>query len=167
MIIRISGKLGKKIHVSPGKVLPGDSNRFADWSAHLFTARRVQHIIVTNTFSLYSIVMRGAGITDLGTFLHRTSDFMREFLQENGFPAVFESLIAPAMRSVAVSGALNRSVTGSMNDLVYQAQVQMEELDLPPWDASCQLNRAPMSYLKYSNPRDAFVRMIKEHAESN
>ena len=37
---------------------------FADWSAHLFTAERTQYILISNTASLYSMVMFGRGITD-------------------------------------------------------------------------------------------------------
>jgi uncharacterized protein DUF6933 len=45
--------LGKKIHLAPARWLPADANPFADWSAHLFTAERVQYLMLTNTASLY------------------------------------------------------------------------------------------------------------------
>lgn len=51
MTIRLSAKLGKKIHHSPTETLSADENPFADWSAHLFTAERAQCILVTNTAS--------------------------------------------------------------------------------------------------------------------
>ncbi len=63
MIIRLTAKLGKKIKNIPSATLPPDSNPFADWSAHLFTAERRQYILVANTSSLYSVVMPGKGIT--------------------------------------------------------------------------------------------------------
>ena len=57
MIVRLSGKLAKKIGESPTESLPQDPNPFADWSCHLFRADRVQYILITNTPSLYSMVM--------------------------------------------------------------------------------------------------------------
>jgi hypothetical protein len=44
MIIRVSAKLGKKIHVMPTQSLSLDANPFADWSAHIFTADRTQYM---------------------------------------------------------------------------------------------------------------------------
>ena len=52
MILRISAKLGKKIHLAPDRILPADLNPFADWSAHLFTADRTQYVLISNTISL-------------------------------------------------------------------------------------------------------------------
>ena len=57
MILRLSQKLAKKLKEGTLTSLPLDENHYADWSAHLFTADRTQYIIVTNTQSLYSVVM--------------------------------------------------------------------------------------------------------------
>jgi hypothetical protein len=59
MVFRLSQKLGKKLKEGTLPSLPPDENPYADWSAHLFTADRTQYIIVTNTKSLYSVVMFG------------------------------------------------------------------------------------------------------------
>ena len=49
---------------------------------------------------------------------------------------------------------LNRSVTGSMNDLVYRAKAWLMEGNLSPQDASFKLNEIPMSALGHANPRE-------------
>ncbi len=159
MIVRVSGKLGKKIHVSPAKSQPVAPNPFADWSAHLFTADRAQYILVTNTPSLYSMVMCGRGITDDSEFLSRITSYMREFTRDDGHAFLFERLIAPSTARVAFSNALNRAVTGSMNDLVFQAKFHLIEQEMSPYDTSFLLNGVPMSYLKYDNPRTAFLKL--------
>ncbi len=159
MIVRVSAKLGKKIHVSPAKSLPADPNPFADWSTHLFTADRAQYILITNTPSLYSMVMYGRGITDESEFLSRITTYMREFTRDDGHAFLFERLIAPSPASFAFSKALNRAVIGSMNDLVAEAKFNLIEQDMSPYDASLQLNRMPMTYLKYDNPREAFLKL--------
>ena len=61
MIFRLSQKLAKKLKVSSLKPASADPNPFADWSAHLFTADRTQYLILTNTPSLYSMVIYGRG----------------------------------------------------------------------------------------------------------
>jgi hypothetical protein len=156
MIIRISARLAKKIHVTPAQSLPPEANPFADWSAHLFNAGRVQYILVTNTASLYSMLMYGKGITNDSVFLHRMTSFMGEFMQDDGHEFVYQRRIAPATAQVSFSKALNRAVTGSMNDLVYQAQFYLIEQEMSPYDTSFPLNDVPLSYLKYETPRRAF-----------
>jgi hypothetical protein len=59
MIFRVSQKLNTKIKAGKLDEMPLDENPYADWSAHLFMAGRVQYIILTNTASLYSCVMQG------------------------------------------------------------------------------------------------------------
>lgn len=159
MIVRVSAKLGKKIHVSPAKSLPADPNPFADWSAHLFTADHVQYILVTNTPSLYSMVMYGRGVADDSQFLSRITSYMGEFIRDDGHAFLFERLIAPSTARVALSKPLNRAVTGSMNELVFQAKVLLIEQEMSPYDTSFLLNDVPMSYLKYDNPREAFLKL--------
>ena len=71
MILRLSEKLNKKIGAGTLSTLPPDENPYADWSCHLFTADRTQYIIMSNTKSLYSCVIYGAGITDDSRFMQR------------------------------------------------------------------------------------------------
>ncbi len=162
MIVRVSAKLGKKIHLPPPKPLPLDPNPFADWSTHLFSADRTQYILITNTATLYSMVMFGRGITNDGQFLDRITSYMGEFIWDDGYCFRYERWIIPSMESVTFSKALNRSVTGSMNDLVFMAKTRLVERDVSPYDVSFWLNETPMSYLKYRNPKDAFEALSVE-----
>ena len=156
MIFRLSQKLSKKIKSSPTAVLPLDRNPFADWSAHLFTADRTQYIILTNTASLYSTLMYGRGIADDSVFLDRALQTLREFMASDGQEFTYLRVIAPTSGAVQFSKALNRSVTGSMNDLVYHAQMWLTEGELSPFDTSLKLNEIPMSALSCGYPREAF-----------
>lgn len=64
MILRLTLKLAKKIGIVPLPAIPYDENRnpILDWNANLFTVQRAQYIILTNTASLYSLIMYGKGI---------------------------------------------------------------------------------------------------------
>ena len=163
MIFRLSQKIAKKIKVGPTESPPLDANQYADWSAHLFIADRTQYVILTNTASLYSMVMYGRGIANDNQFIKAALDALHEFMADDGQEFIFRRFIAPSSATVQFSKALNRSVTGSMNDLVYHAQMWLTEGESSPFDASCKLNEMPMSALKYANPREVFKGLQVEH----
>ena len=75
---------------------------------------------------------------------------------DDGFEFICRRLVAPATGTVQFSKALNRSVTASMNDLVYHAKMWLTEGDLSPFDTSFRLNKIPMSRFGYRNPREVF-----------
>ncbi len=156
LIFRITQKLGKKIGMQPLQSMPLSSNPYADWSAHLFTVERVQYIILTNTASLYSILTYGKGITNESKFIQDAISSMRLFFGLDGNDSVFERWIVPETSKISFSKSLNRSVTGSMNDLIFLAKVRMIEGEESPYQASVGLNQAPMSYLDYDRPKNAF-----------
>jgi hypothetical protein len=60
---------------------------------------------------------------------------------------------------VQFSKALNRSLTGSMNDLVVHAKRWLIEQNLPLPEIAARLNDIPFSSLGYRNPREAFLAM--------
>ena len=121
MIFRLSQKLNAKIKAGSVPTLPLDQNPFADWSATLFVANRIQHILLTNTKSLYSFVMLGKGVADEGDFNERALRALGEFAADDGLQFIYRRLIVPASATVRFSKAIDRSVTGSMNDLVVHA----------------------------------------------
>ena len=166
MILRLTNKLGKKLGFVPTDMVPPSANPFADWTAHLFTAERVQHILVTNTASLYSMVMYGRGIPSDSIFIDRTIEYMREFMSYDNHGFIFERLIAPQVGQIYLSKTLNRRVTGSMNDLVRLAKFDLIERNLSPFDVSFQLNEAPMSMLGFMNPCEAFESLRVTHGGS-
>src|SRR5271169_405379 len=112
MIFRLSQKLNAKIKVGTLATLPLDENPFADWSAGLFLVGRTQHILVSNTKSLYSTVLPGKGITDESDFIERVLSSIREFMEADGQQGVYERFVGPASGSVQFAKALNRSITG-------------------------------------------------------
>jgi hypothetical protein len=167
MIFRLTQKLAKKIGITPSRCLPLDKNPFADWSAHLFTAQRVQYVIMTNTKSLYSMVMYGRGITDDNQFVQRALSYMSEFMTDDGHEFLFQRFIVPRTGRISFSKMGDRRVLGSINDLVFQAKVHLVEGEVSPFDASLLLNETPMSCLGYSNPKEAFKSLRIEEGESN
>ena len=134
MIFRLSQKLSTKIKA--GKLLgePPHDNPFADWSAHLFVADRTQYILVSNTRSLYSVVMYGQGVTDDDLFIKRALDNLREGLEADGHLSVYRTFIAPSSGLVRFAKASDRAVTGSMNELIASAKALLIMDELSPFD---------------------------------
>ena len=166
MIFRLSQKLNAKIKVGALSVVPLDENPYADWSAHLFTVDRTQYIILSNTKSLYSTVLYGKGITNDGQFIDRALSSIREFMQDDGQQFAYHRFIAPASGRIRFAKALNRSVTGSMIDLIYHATVWLTEGDMSPYDVGFKLNDIPFWSLAgpgrdaYGTPRQAFKALL-------
>jgi hypothetical protein len=105
------------------------------------------------------MIMYGRGIADDFTFTNRVTEHMGQYIREDGYELIYERIIAPSMRTIEISKALNRSVTGSMNDLEIQAKTILCGGTVSPWDVSDKLNGIPFSYLKYNRPKDMFKEM--------
>jgi hypothetical protein len=162
MILRLSQKINAKINAGTLQAMPLDENPYADWSCHLFTADRTQYIIVSNTQSLYSCVLYGKGITNDSVFIERVLSSLREFMEDDGQSFSYQKFAAPASGTVRFATALNRSVTGSMNDLIGHAIAWLEDGDVAPHDLGFRLNDILLSALAasksdgYGKPNEAF-----------
>jgi hypothetical protein len=165
MIFRLSQKLSAKIEAGTLTALPLAENPLADWSAALFLVGRTQYILVSNTKSLYSTVLPGKGITDDSEFIDRALSSIRQVMEDDGHEAVYSQHIVPASASVRFAKALDRSVTGSMNDMIRHATYWLAQEDVPPFEVGLRLNDIPMSALKsegstHGFPRDVFAEMV-------
>ena len=96
------------------------------------------------------------GITDDSVFIERVLSNIREFTEYDGQAFVYQRFIAPASAKVSFAKALDRSITGSMNDMIFHAQVWLVEEGLSPLDVGFKLNEIPMGALKYAYPREKF-----------
>lgn len=167
MIFRLSQKLATKLKEGNLPAVPLDENPYSDWSAHLFTVARTQYIIVANTRALYSVVMYGKGITDYSEFISRALSSLREYMEEDGQSFVYQRLIAPTSVSVQFAKALDRSVTGSINELVKFATFYLESGDMSPFEVGFKLNDILLSALgssksvPYGKPNEAFKAMAE------
>ena len=162
MIFRLSQKLNSKVKARDLPQLPVDENPFADWSAHLFIAGRMQYILLSNTASLYSTVMFGKGITTDSIFIEHALGSVREFMEADGHESVYRRLIYPESGTISFSKTLNRSVTGSMTDMIRFATAMLVEDETLPRDIGFKLNEIPFSWLKYGTPLATFKNMVSE-----
>lgn len=171
MIFRLSQKLAKKVKAGKLPEMPLAENPYADWSCHVFTANRTQHIILSNTASMYSCVMFGKGITDDSRFIDRALTTIREFMEDDGEQFAYRKFVKPEGETISFARPLNRSVTGSMNELIMAAEMYLIEDEMAPHDVGFKLNGLLLSILKdgegrkYGEPKDAFKRLASNPAK--
>jgi hypothetical protein len=166
MIFRLSQKLNAKIKAGTLRSMPLNAGPLADWSASLFVVDRTQYIIVSNTKSLYSAVLYGKGIANASHFIERALSGIREFMEDDGQEFVYHRFIAPATASIRFSKALDRSTTGSMNELILHASAWLAAGNVSPHDVGFRLNDVLLSSLApsesemYGRPREAFNALL-------
>jgi hypothetical protein len=130
-----------------------------DWSAHLFVVDRRQFVIVTNTVSLYSVLFPCRGIGNGQQFVEQALASLQEFMEFDGQGIVYGRFIAAAKDSIQFSRALNRSVTGSMNELIFHERDWLTQGGLSPHETAKMLNDIPFSSLEYGKPKETFRAM--------
>ncbi|MEX2214375.1 MAG: hypothetical protein WD768_09625 [Phycisphaeraceae bacterium] len=156
MIIRLSDKLARKINAPARPALTPHEEPCADWSAHLFRIGKIEFIIFTNTTTLYSALIRSAGVRCDGDLMVRGFLAVEAVLNLDGMGSLYSDRIAPHTGTAIFAKALNRSVTGSMNDLIRLAPAYFHDASTTLLEASCRLNDVPMlSTLGGANPRAA------------
>jgi hypothetical protein len=167
MIFRLTAKLAKKIGLDPLPVLPCDKDKdpLLEWYAHLFTVQRTQYILVTNTESLYSLIMPGRGITTDRQFYQSFRANLQAFLAGQGYHSKGAMDLPSPDRDASFAKITDRRILGSMNDFIFQSKFRLEEGQLTPLDVSFYLNETPMSYLKYRSPKDVFQQLLRQEGE--
>lgn len=161
MIFRVTQKLSRKIKAGPLAKRPAHENPYADWSARVFVANRVQYILLSNTASLFSAVMHGRGITDGQVFATRAMECIHETMAREGLELLYLNFIANTAESPIFAKSLNCSVTGSLNEFQWHAQDSLAGDGLSPIETSAALNSIPCSplstpdYPSFASPKEA------------
>lgn len=165
MILRITQKLAKKIKVAPAATLPPHDNPLLDWTANLFMVSRWQCIILTNSASLYSVVLPGKGIPSQQAFVEESMKTLRENMALDGIMVIFETKIASALNATRFCKTSDRRVLGSMNELIFQAKVDFLHMGSPLQLVNHGLNRTLLSMLKGRYPIEALVALANRRRE--
>ena len=168
MILRLSQKIGSRLNTGPLKPLPLDKAPVADWTSQLFFFDRLPYILVSNTAALYSTVLYAKGITNDSIFITRLTSALRDFMEADGLAFAYDRFIMPRTGLIRFASTFNRSVTGSMNELISYAKVLLADEETSPFDLGFRLNDLLLSAIAsdqsrgYGKPRDAFHALIAE-----
>jgi hypothetical protein len=154
--------LSEKIHTPNLPTAPTAENPYLDWHATLFRARRNQYIMVSNSKSLFSIFMHGAGITDFDKFYKRMGESIKDIMHDIGADHIYQRIIAPDAGAIHLAKAQDRRIIGSMNEQVFFAKTILYEEEISPFDLSFKVNEFILSTIKYATPKEAFWAMDEE-----
>ena len=156
MILRFTEKLSKKLKLGPIRKVEREPRPFLEWYANLFTANRTQYILVTEAKSLLSVVIPGRGVVDVNIFINHFLDFLREYLDEKCNRLIFERVIGPNSAQITMSKTVNKSILGSMNDMVSMLKFMSQREDVSPMYLTELINETPFKAINYRSPLVAF-----------
>jgi len=165
MILRLSQKLNARIKGGMLSALPLHENPFLDWSAQAFAVERAEYVLVSNTRSLFSMVLADVVFADTARFTERVLGVIRAALEGAGHGAT-DRPTAPAVEPVRLAKSLDRSVTGSMNELIAHATALLADGDSSVTAVGVRLNDVLLSALArggsvaYGKPQDAFAELV-------
>ena len=158
MILHLTDSLAKKLGETYLPACRVGRDKFADWSACLFTADRTQYILFSNTATLYSMVSYGRGVTDGNRLIHDLIDTMRDVTKHDGLEAVYDARIVPGLNTFSFTRALEGAVAGALSELISVAKLHLAGGEISPYDVSFVLNDVSFPYLKGQSPLGAFCR---------
>jgi hypothetical protein len=157
MIIRLTEKLAKKIKETELLSLPLADNPLAEWTARLFAVDRTQYILITNTATLYSVVMFGRRAMNDNAFINAMLDSLRDVMGQDGLGEIYQRHVAPQAGRISFAKSASRSVTSSMNQMSFEAEVHLSSGEVSPFEVSFRLNDSLRSYGKeYRRPKEVF-----------
>ncbi len=161
MIIHLTDKLSKKLKTGPLSKIELETKPHLRWYGNFFRAERVQYVLVTNAKSLFSVVLYGRGLTDFNSFYNEFLRTLRGYLTESGMRMIYERIIATESGDITLSKTADRSVLGSMNDMVNANKYMIEThgRELSPWDMAELINHTPYSAAGRGFPIEVFARM--------
>ena len=159
MIIRMTNKLAQKLKIGPLTMVHADPGPYLEWYAHLFTADRMQYILVTEAKSLFSIMMYGRGISNTDRFLDQWIGIMRENLINSGNRSIYNDIFLPNLDKIILAKTLSKSILGSMNDMIRISSIVVDAEGSSPDDLSRLINRTIFKGINYQKPKDAFKKL--------
>ena len=162
MTVRVTARLAKQIGVSTPVTSPLAENPYTDWTCRLFSVTDgFSLVLITNTASLYSLLIPWGGPMDIAQFRNVFLGHLQQHMLLDGFGAIHTAYIEREADNIVFAKSLNRSVTGSMNDMIRLAEFMLVEERESLAQASTKLNDTPFGTLNYDHPRQRFASLAK------
>ena len=116
MVFRLTKKLSEKLHL--GKLArtetPEDGST---WHANLFRASGVQYIVLTESLTLYSLLISGRGIVDGAAFARIARQIVGAKFEEERWSHLLGNRVAFDTEEPIFLAAQDRSVIASINEI--------------------------------------------------
>lgn len=163
-ILRCTTKLLNELKAKPTSA-PDQPPGLCDWHANLLRLERKKYVLFTNDQTLYSLLVHWMKTPRSADFLERFRLGLFKSLMSEGLAEVQIEYILSEHTQVMITKTSSRSVLGSMNDLAFQIKSMIRVSGLTDADLSKinrQLNRIPMSAIKYNLSIDEMKRRLAD-----
>ena len=136
---RLTRKLSEKLRLDR---LPRSDNPdvASVWHSNLFRVGGVQYILLTESSTLFSVLLQGRGISDSDSFVASATGQIENEFRRGGWLSLLGNLIAFDRDGPNLLAAQDRSILSSMNEIV---RMVTWEISNRPGDLR--------SYTKYAN----------------
>lgn len=164
-IIRCTAKLMTELKTKPTNE-PYQSPAWCDWHANLLWIDRKKCVLFTNNKTLYSFFLPSMKKPILETFEEMFRLGLFKSLMSEGFADPQVEYVLSEHQHNVIAQTNSRSILGSMNDLGFQIKSMiyatggLVNADLSKINR--QLNRIPMSAIKYKVSIDELKRLLAE-----
>jgi hypothetical protein len=166
-IIKCTIKLLNELGVKPANV-PDQPPSLYDWHANMLWLERKKYVLFTNDQTLYSLLVPWNKSPRLTDFMERFRFGLFKSLMSEGLAEVQIEYLLSEYTQVTITKTNSRSVLGSMNDLTIQIKSMIlvsDGLDVNFSEVNRQLNRIPMSAIKYKISIDELKRRLADTHE--
>jgi hypothetical protein len=161
MILHLSNQLARRLkcRFSLEGVPVLQAGRLDAWSGHSFRVGRIEHVMMMNDASLYTILLPAKGLTSIDSFLKAFLPRVAEVWQRHG------SDFDPNNQEVVVLKRANRSLIGSMNDAIkavefYAVYDREDHPGYTPMDIEVRLNMVPYKANEYQSPARLLPKLL-------
>jgi len=150
--------LARQLGITLPKLPPAVPNRISDWCAHSFATGDQTWLIFCNTTSLYAVFAKADGVTDGESLARRLGGMVLQVITANGFSRQ-ASVFKGALTDYQWAPIPDRSVLGSINELIYLACAYFDDAHLTPASLAERVSNAPMSAIGMNRPQKVFARL--------
>jgi len=164
-IIRCTAKLLAELKTKPTNGL-SQSSAWCDWHANLLWVDRKKCVLFTNNPTLYSFFLPSIKKSILENFEEVFRLNLFKSLIAEGFAEPQVEYVLRQHQHIVIAKTNSRSILGSMNDLAFQIKSMISatgglaNADLS--EINRQLNRIPMSAIKYKVSIDELKRLLAD-----
>lgn len=164
-VLRCTKKLLAELKITSVSDI-SDEDMLSSWHANFFRIERRKCVLLTHSTTLYCVLitcMRKHQFEFIGSEFR---DRLYSCMRWDAFPESHLDAMLDAHRNFVFTKTNSRSVLGSMNDLIYQARVDIAYsggvLSAGQSAVSCQLNRTPMSAIGGGYAVDSMRKLLRE-----
>jgi hypothetical protein len=167
-IIKCTTKLLNELGVKPANA-PDQPPSLCDWHANMLWLDRKKYVLFTNDQTLYSLLVPWNKSPRSTHFMERFRLGLLKNLMSEGLAEVQVGYLLNEHEQVTITKTNSRSVLGSMNDMAIQIKsiifVSGGLTDVNLSEVNRQLNRIPMSSIKYKFSIDELKRRLADSLE--